>query len=104
VEPAASAAWFEAPGDGSGCRPVSTPRYSTTDSVAGFLAALSLALSGIAIVRQPGLLAPAAALVAIVAARMTVAYRTLTFVAVMAAALAFLVGMTVAVLTDSRIY
>jgi hypothetical protein len=83
---------------------MSTPRDTTTESVAGFLAALSLALSGIAMVRQPGLLAPAAALVAIVAARMTVAYRTLTFVAVLGSAFAFLVGMTVAVLTDSRIY
>jgi len=83
---------------------MSTPRYSATDSVGGFLAALSLALSGIAMVRQPGLLAPAAALVAIVAARMTVAYRTLTVVAVMVAAAAFLIGMTVAVLTDSSIY
>jgi hypothetical protein len=81
----------------------STP-HRTTDSVAGFLAAFSLALSGIALVRQPGLLAPVAALVAIVAARMTVAHRTLTAVAVVVAALAFLVGMSIAVVTDGTLY
>lgn len=83
---------------------MSTPSHSATDSVAGFLAAFSLALSGIAMVRQPGLLAPVAALVAIVAARMTVTHRTLTAVAVGVAALAFLVGMSVAVITDGALY
>jgi len=81
----------------------STP-HTTTDSVAGFLAAFSLALSGIAMVRQPGLLAPVAILVAIVATRMTVAHRTLTITAVVVAALAFLVGMSVAVVTDGTLY
>jgi hypothetical protein len=83
---------------------MSTTSYTTTDNVAGFLAALSLALSAVAMVRQPGLLAPAAVIVAIVAARMTVAYRTLTAAAVWVSALAFLVGMTVAVVTDNAIF
>jgi hypothetical protein len=81
----------------------STP-HTTSDSVAGFLAAFSFALSGIAMVRQPGLLAPVAALVAIVAARMTVAHRTLTAAAVVVAALAFLIGMSIAVVTDGTLY
>ena len=83
---------------------MSAPAYSATDNVAGFLAALSLALSGIAMVRQPGLLAPAAVVVALVAARMTVAYRTLTVAAVWVSALAFVVGMAVAVITDNAIF
>ncbi len=83
---------------------MSTPSYTTTDNVAGFLAALSLALSGVAMVRQPGLLAPAAVIVAVVAARMTVAFRALTTAAVWISALAFLVGMTVAVVTDNAIF
>ena len=83
---------------------MSTRDYTTGDSVAGFLAALSLALSGLAMVRQPGLLAPAAALVAIAASRMTLAYRTLTGIAVAVAVVAFVVGMTVAVLTDGALY
>jgi len=74
------------------------------DSVAGFLAALSLALSGVALVRQPGLLAPVAVVVAVVAARMTVSHRTLAGVAVAAAGAAFVVGMSIAVLTDARLY
>jgi hypothetical protein len=74
------------------------------DRVAGFLCAFSLALSGIAVVRNPGLLATAAILVALVAVVMTRAHRTLATVAVAAGAAAFLVGMVVAVLTDSTLY
>lgn len=74
------------------------------DRVAGFLCAFSLALSGISIVRSPGLLAVAAILVAFVAVVMTRAHRTLAAVAVAVGALAFLVGMVVAVLTDSALY
>lgn len=74
------------------------------DRVAGFLCAFSLALSGIAIVRTPGLLATAAILVAFVAVVMTRAHRTLAAVSVAVGAAAFLVGMVVAVLTDSTLY
>lgn len=74
------------------------------DLVAGFLCAFSLALSGIAIARQPGLLAPAAILVALVAARMTEAHRRLAAAAVAGGGLAFLLGMVVAILTDSSLY
>jgi hypothetical protein len=68
------------------------------------LAAFSLALSGIAIVRQPGLLAPAAILVALVAARMSEAHRRLASVAVGVAGVAFVLGLVVAVLTDASLY
>jgi len=68
------------------------------------LAAFSLALSGIAIVRQPGLLAPAAILVALVAARMSEAHRRLAAVAVGVAGVAFVLGLVVAVLTDASLY
>lgn len=74
------------------------------DSVAGFLAAFSLALSAIALVRQPGLLAPVAVLVALVALRMTEAHRRLAGVAVAVAGTAFLVGMSIAVVTDIPLY
>ena len=47
------------------------PQQRRADTIAGFLCAFALALSGIAIVRSPGLLAPAAIVVALVAARMT---------------------------------
>lgn len=74
------------------------------DRVAGFLCAFSFALSGIAVVRNPGLLATAAILVALVAVVMTRAHRTLAAAAVAAGGIAFLVGMVVAVLTDSALY
>jgi hypothetical protein len=75
-----------------------------SDRVAGFLCAFSFALSGIAVARSPGLLAPAAIIVALVATRMTHKHQTLAAAAVAAAAVAFVVGMVVAVLTDSGLY
>lgn len=74
------------------------------DRVAGFLCAFSFALSGIAVVRNPGLLATASILVALLAVTMTRAHRTLAAVAVAVGALAFVLGMIVAVLTDSGLY
>ena len=74
------------------------------DRVAGFLCAFSFALSGIAIARTPGLLATSAIIVALVAARMTETHRRLASVAVGVGAAAFVVGMSVAVLTDNGIY
>jgi hypothetical protein len=83
---------------------MSTAEVGRGDRVAGFLCAFSFALSGIAVVRAPGLLATAAILVALVAVVMTRAHRTLASVAVGVAALAFFVGMVVAVLTDNALY
>jgi ABC-type Mn2+/Zn2+ transport system permease subunit len=74
------------------------------DMVAGFLCAFSFALSGIAIARSPGVLAPAAILVALVAARMTESHRTLAGVAVAVSALSFFLGMLVAISTDTPLY
>jgi hypothetical protein len=80
------------------------PQSNRGDRVAGFLCAFSFALSGLAIARTPGLLATAAIVVALVAATMTQAHRTLAAVAVAAGAVAFFLGMVVAVLTDSGLY
>jgi hypothetical protein len=83
---------------------MSSVPYRQHDRVAGFLCAFSFALSGISVARNPGLLAPAAIVVGLVAARMTVAHRTLAAAAVIAGALAFFVGMTIAISTDSPLY
>jgi hypothetical protein len=80
------------------------PASRRADRVAGFLCACSFALSAIAIARTPGVLATAAIVVALVAARMTDAHRTLAAVAVGVGAVAFFVGMVVAVLTDNGLY
>ena len=75
-----------------------------SDRVAGFLCAFSFALSGIAIARSPGILAPAAIVLALVATRMTQTHRTLASAAVAVGTCAFVLGMVVAVLTDSGLY
>ena len=74
------------------------------DMVAGFLCAFSLALSLVALARTPGLLAPVAILLAIVAARMTVKHRTLAGAAVVVGTLAFFFGMIVAISTDTPLF
>lgn len=78
--------------------------HSSADRVAGFLCAFSLALSAVALARAPGLLAPVAILVALVAVCMTEAHRTLAAVAVTVSSLAFLVGMTIAITTDTALF
>lgn len=83
---------------------MSAVSHRRADTVAGFLCAFSLALSGIALVRQPALLAPVAIVVALVATRMTVTYRRLAAVAVGVSAVAFLVGMSIAVWADVALF
>jgi len=80
------------------------PQQRRADTIAGFLCAFSLALSGIAIVRSLGLLAPAAILVALVAARMTESHRTLAAFSVAAAGCPFFLGMLVAVWTATPLF
>jgi len=73
------------------------------DTVSGFLCAFSLALAGIALARHPAILSPAAILVALVAARMTEAHRTLAVIALATATLAFFFGMLIAITTSNPI-
>ncbi len=80
------------------------PQHRRADVIAGFLCAFSFAVAGIATVRTPVLLAPAAILLALVAARMSEVHRKLAAWAVGLATAAFVVGMTVAVLTDTPLY
>lgn len=78
--------------------------HGRADTVAGFLCAFSFTLSAIALVRHPGVLATAAILVAIVAARMTEVHRTLAAVAVAVSALAFVFGMLFAIVSENPLY
>ena len=78
--------------------------HRQADTIAGFLCAFSLALSGIAIVRDPGLLAPVAVVLALAAVRMTESHRTLAAVSVVVAGLSFFFGMLVAVSTDNPLF
>lgn len=74
------------------------------DRVAGFLCALSLLASGLAVVRQPALLASFAVILALVASVMSEAHRRLAGIAVAAGAVAFFVGMSIAVWADTSLY
>ena len=74
------------------------------DMVAGFLCAFSFTFSALALVRTPGLLAPVAILLALVAARMTERHSKLAAIAVAVSALAFFFGMLISISTDSPIY
>lgn len=89
----------------AGGREVSTVQAShSRDLVAGFLCAFSLALSGLALARNPALLSSAAIVVALVALRMSPARQTLAAVAVAAGGLAFFFGMLIAVVTAHPLY
>jgi hypothetical protein len=78
--------------------------HNSVDRVAGFLCAFSLALSGVALARSPGLLAPVAILVALVAVRMTEAHRRLAAAAVVVSGLAFFFGMVIVIATGSSLF
>jgi hypothetical protein len=80
---------------------VSTVPTRRADTVAGFLCAFSLALSGIALARTPALLATAAIVVSLVAARMTETHRTFAVLSLVVATLAFVFGMVIAIVTSN---
>ena len=83
-------------------------RSGAADTVAGLLAVASIVLSGIAmgfglllqLDAHPARLAPVAILLALVAARMSARYQTLALRAALFAAFAWVIGMTVAVITE----
>ena len=82
---------------------------SARDTIAGLLAVASVVLSGIAmgfglllqLDARPARLAPVAIILALVAARMSARNQTLALRAAMFAAVAWVVGMTVAVITEA---
>lgn len=83
-------------------------RSSAADTIAGLLAVASIALSGIAmgfglllqLDARPARLAPVAIVVALVAARMSERFQSLALKAALFGAFAWVVGMTVAVITE----
>lgn len=83
-------------------------RSSAGDTIAGLLAVASIVLSGIAmgfglllqLDSHPARLAPVAIVIALIAARMSERFQPLALKAALFAAFAFVVGMTVAVITD----
>ena len=84
-------------------------RHSSVDVVAGLLAVGSIVLSAIAmglglileLDARPGRTAFVAIVLALVAARMSARYQSLALKATLFAMLAWVVGMTIAVLTEN---
>lgn len=84
-------------------------RNAAADTIAGLLAVSSVVLSGIAmgfglllqLEAHPARLAPAAILLALVSARMSARLQALSLKAAAFGAVAWVVGMTVAVVTEA---
>ena len=79
-------------------------RWSTADTVAGFLATLSIFASAIGLVWHPMRLIPAAILVALIAARMSARNERVAFIAVIVGVVGWTVGMAIAVITENPLY
>jgi hypothetical protein len=85
--------------------PLEDDRSSPAETAAGFLAAISLTASAIALVYRPVRLAPFALLIAFIAAALAKDHnRKLAAAAVVAATIAWLVGMAIAVIWSQPIY
>jgi hypothetical protein len=84
-------------------------RFSSIDAVAGVLAVGSVVLSGIAmglgllleVDARPARLAPVAVIAALVAARMSPRFESLALKAAVFAMVAWVVGMTLVVITEN---
>lgn len=87
-------------------------RSSARDIIAGLLAASSIVLSAVAmglglllqLDAHPARLAPVAIAIALVAARMSARYQSLALKAALFGAFAWVVGMTVAIVTDGPLF
>lgn len=87
-------------------------RSQATDTIAGLLAAASIVLSGLAmgfglllqLQAHPARLVPVAIVLALVAARMSARYTSLALNAVLFAGVAWVIGMTVAIVTDNPLF
>lgn len=79
-------------------------RESTAANVAGYLAAAAIAVSLIGIVYRPVRTIPIALVVALIAVVMAPPSNRLPQIAVLVGGIAFVLGMTIAVATDSPLW
>ena len=83
---------------------VSEPRERPAETVAGFLAAASVAVSLIGLAYRPVRTIPIAVLVALVAVAMGGRHQRLATFAALLGAIAFALGMTIAVATERPLW
>ncbi len=79
-------------------------RWSTADTVAGFLATLSIFASAIGLVWRPVRLIPFAVIVALIAGRMSARNERIALIAVVACVVCWTAGMAFAVITENPLY
>lgn len=79
-------------------------RWSTVDTMAGFLATLSIFASALGLVWRPVRIVPFAILLALIAARMSARNERIALYAVIAGVVCWTVGMTIAVVTKNPLY
>jgi hypothetical protein len=80
------------------------PASRQAEAIAGLLAALSIFGSLVALAYRPGRLVPFALLLALLATMIGGRHRRLAGLAIAIGAVCFVVGMSLAVLTDNPIY
>ena len=84
---------------------MSVPRRAdVTATVSGLLSASALFAALVALAYRPARIVPAAIVLALVAARMSNRHRRLAAVAVAAAGICWVLGMTIAVVTNNPLY
>jgi hypothetical protein len=74
------------------------------DAAAVVVSSVAIVVAVIGLAYRPALLTPAAAVLALAAAGMSARWRVFAAAAVTVAGLAWLIGMTIAVLTDTQLY
>ena len=77
-------------------------RWSTADTVAGFLATLSIFASAVGLIWRPVRLIPFA--IVLIATRMSGRNEQIAWYAVVAAVVCWTAGMTIAVVTENPLY
>lgn len=82
----------------------SPARWTVADTVAGFLATISILASGLALAYRPVRILPFAILLALIASRMSARNERLAGWAVAAAVICWTAGMAIAVVTESPLY
>jgi hypothetical protein len=83
---------------------VSEPRSSAADNVGGLLAAASIFIGAVGVAQTPVRIIPVAIVLALVAVRMTDRHRTLAAWAVGLNIVWWLLGMSVAIITENPLY
>jgi hypothetical protein len=79
-------------------------RWSAADTMAGFLASVSIFASALGLIWRPVRIIPFAVLLALIAGRMSARNERLATAAVVASVVCWTVGMTIAVVTENPLF